>query len=90
TRKDTALLMALYQALGNCGDSMAIDFLKSRLFSRPFRIGKLRAMHRTGAAMALGRLQEPEAGHMLLKASKSLWPTIRRAVRRAKEADYEP
>ncbi|MFP4159970.1 MAG: HEAT repeat domain-containing protein [Desulfobacterales bacterium] len=90
TRKDTALLKALYQALGNCGGSRAIDFLKSRLFSRPFRIGKLRAMHRTGAAMALGRLQEPEAGHMLLKASKSLWPTIRRAVRRAKEADNEP
>ncbi|MFO7929905.1 MAG: HEAT repeat domain-containing protein [Thermodesulfobacteriota bacterium] len=88
-RKDTALLKALYRALGNCGGSMAFDFLQSRLFSRPLRIGKLRAMHRAGAAMALGRLQEPEAGDMLLKASKSLWPTIRRAVRRAKEADNE-
>ncbi|MFW5874828.1 MAG: HEAT repeat domain-containing protein [bacterium] len=90
TRKDAAFLQTLYQALGNCGSGKAIDFLKARLFARPLRIGKVRALHRAGAAMALHRMEAPEARALLEKASKSLWPTIRRATRRAKEAGDEP
>ncbi|MFW6081681.1 MAG: HEAT repeat domain-containing protein [Desulfosalsimonas sp.] len=89
TRRDTPLLKDLYQALGNCGGAGTIDFLQSRLFSRPLRIGKVRSMHRAGAAMALSRLKTPEAENLLIKASKSFWPTIRRAAGRAKDTGDE-
>ncbi|MCF8036775.1 MAG: hypothetical protein K9K62_07875 [Desulfobacteraceae bacterium] len=89
TRKDAAFLQILYQALGYCGSREIVDFLRNRLFARPLRIGKVQALHRAGAAMALRRMEAPEAGALLEKASKSLWPTIRRATRRAKEAGDE-
>ncbi|MBS3755589.1 MAG: HEAT repeat domain-containing protein [Desulfobacterales bacterium] len=89
TRKDAAFLQILYQALGSCGSRKTVDFLRTRLFARPLRIGKVRALHRAGSAMALRRMEAPESGALLEKASKSLWPTIRRATRRAKETGDE-
>ena len=89
TRKDAAFLQILYQALGYCGSREIVEFLRNRLFARPLRIGKVRALHRAGAAMALRRMEAPEAGALMEKASKSPWPTIRKATQRAKEAGDE-
>ncbi|MGD8212051.1 MAG: hypothetical protein PVF32_19470, partial [Desulfobacterales bacterium] len=39
--------------------------------------------HRRGAALALAALNNPEADKILMQASRSLFPPIKRAARRA-------
>ncbi|MGM0451723.1 MAG: HEAT repeat domain-containing protein [Thermodesulfobacteriota bacterium] len=90
TRRQGALLFRLYCALGSCGSNRSLAFLKNRLFARPWRIGKLCALHRTGAAMAMRRLDSPDADALMARASKSLWPTVRRALKRAGEDAHAP
>jgi hypothetical protein len=85
TRKDDALLRSLYAALGRCGSDRSIPLLQQRLFSEPWRLSRVRALHRSGAAKALELLQLTEADGLLQKARRSYWPAIRIAARSGKE-----
>ena len=78
-------ILACYTALGKCGSSLSIPFLKATLEERSwweiFNIGG--SPHRLGAAMALAELKIPEADKVLSQASRSFFPPIKRAARRA-------
>lgn len=87
-RRDAAFLHSLYRALGGCGSQRSEEFLRKMLFSGPARLGGLRAVHRRGAATALRFLNSGSAEEILARASKSLWPSVRWAVRRAREQTY--
>jgi hypothetical protein len=72
-------VIMLYKALGRIGEKDALVFLTNRLFARPWCGGKLQAMHREGALAGLAQQRDPEATIQIKKASKSFWPSIRRA-----------
>ena len=78
-------ILGCYKALGRCGSSRSLPFLKETLEGRPwvdiFRIGQ--SLHRRGAAMALAELETPEAHKILQQAARSLFPQIKRAARSA-------
>ncbi len=74
-----ASAILLYEALGRIGANEALLFFKGRLFGRPWRGGRVQAIHRQGALTGLMHQQDPEAEVLLKRASKSLWPSIRRA-----------
>jgi hypothetical protein len=86
-QKDREHLLACYRALGRCGSSLSIPFLREVLLSRAWMPGFGRSIHRQGAAMSLMELGSQEAGEILQKASRSLSPRIRRAYRKAGEAN---
>ena len=83
--KEEHSLLLLYQALGQCAKGSPPAWLSYQLMARPWRLGKLRRIHRLGAALALALSASPEAEQTLEKAAKSIWPTLRRAVRQAEE-----
>jgi HEAT repeat protein len=78
-------ILACYTALGKCGSSRSIPFLKATLEERSwweiFNIGG--SPHRRGAAVALAELKIPEAHQILQQATHSFLPHIKRAARRA-------
>jgi HEAT repeat protein len=78
-------ILACYTALGKCGSSRSIPFLKATLEERSwweiFNIGG--SPHRRGAAVALAELKIPEADKILQQATRSFFPPIKRAARRA-------
>ncbi len=78
-------IFACYTALGKCGSSRSIPFLKATLMERSwweiFDIGG--SPHRRGAAVALAELNIPEADKILMQATRSFFPHIKRAARRA-------
>ncbi|MBS3759540.1 MAG: HEAT repeat domain-containing protein [Desulfobacterales bacterium] len=78
-------LLLLYQALGHCRGDSAQAYLSHQLLANPWHIGRRRGAHRLGAAMALMITNNSDAQHLLRKASKSMSPPIRRAVRNAEE-----
>jgi len=88
SQKDARFLLTLYRLLGRCGSLRSKEFLGERLFSEPSRMWGVRAVHRRGAAMALALLGEAEADRLLRKASSSLWPSRRSAVRKARKHDH--
>jgi len=78
-------ILACYTALGKCGSSRSIPFLKATLEERSwweiFDFGG--SPHRRGAAMALAELKMPEADKILHQATRSFFPHIKRAARKA-------
>ncbi len=80
-----ASLLLLYQVLGSCKGDMAQKYLSHQLLAAPWHIGRLRNTHRLGAAIGLIMKNTPDTENLLKKASKSIWPPIRRAVRKAEE-----
>jgi hypothetical protein len=78
-------ILACYTALGKCGSSRSIPFLKATLNKRSwweiFDIGG--SPHRRGSAVALAELNIPEADEILMQATRSFFPHIKRAARRA-------
>lgn len=85
SRRDSAFLYSLYRVLGNCGSQHAEEFLREKLFSTPALVGGVRAVHRKGAAAALKLMNSVSARETLSRASRSLWPTVRRAAHQAME-----
>lgn len=84
---DRGFWMTCYQALGKCASNETLRFLEQRLFqvmSVP-RISLRKSLHRQGAALALIELETPDARNVLNKASRSYYPPIRRAYKRALE-----
>ena len=82
---DYSHILACYTALGKCGSARSIPFLKAILEERSwweiFDIGG--SPHRRGAAVALAELKIPEADKILLQATRSFFPHIKRAARSA-------
>ncbi len=78
-------LLACYEAMGKCGSSKSIAFLQEQLFSKCLISGSTRALHRQGAVIALRELDAEEAKEMLNKASRSFFPSVRHAYRKAME-----
>ena len=78
-------ILACYEALGKCGSTRSIPLLKATLEERSwweiFNIGG--SPHRRGAALALAELKIPEADKILLQATRSFYPHIKRAARSA-------
>jgi HEAT repeat protein len=78
-------ILACYEALGKCGSTRSIPLLKATLEERSwweiFSFGD--SPHRRGAALALAALNNPEADKILMQATHSLFPPIKRAARRA-------
>ena len=80
-------IIMLYQALGGSLTKEAQAYLSDQLLGSPWQMGKLRNTHRFGAALALMASGSKDAENILKKASKSIWPAIRRAIRNA-EANW--
>ena len=78
-------ILACYAALGKCGSSRSIPFLEATLkegsWWEIFDIGG--SPHRRGAAVALAKLKIPEADKILMQATRSFFPHIKRAARKA-------
>jgi hypothetical protein len=80
-------LIACYRALGRCGSSDCIPFLRSLLFNRGWIFDFGRSVHRKGAISALVSLGTEDAIELLHKASKSLLPAVRFAYHKALEVN---
>ena len=78
-------ILACYEALGKCGSTRSIPLLKATLVEQSwweiFNFGV--SPHRQGAALALAGLNNPEADKILMQATRSFFPPIKRAARRA-------
>ena len=85
TISDYDHILACYTALGKCGSSRSIPFLKATLEERDLWefFNFAGSPHRLGAAVALAELNLPEADKILLQATHSFFPYIKRAARRA-------
>ncbi|MBW1902200.1 MAG: HEAT repeat domain-containing protein [Deltaproteobacteria bacterium] len=77
-------LLACYRALGRCGSNRSVPFLRKSLFKRGW-FPDFRSIHRRGATVALIALGTKEAQEILKNASKSYFPTVRLAYRKALE-----
>ena len=84
-RHNNQHLSACYKALGSCGSARSIPFLSRTLLNRGWVPGFRRSTHRQGAAMALKLLGLDEAHEILDKASRSVFPSVRIAHRKATE-----
>lgn len=84
-RKDDQHLLASYRALGHCGSTRSIPFLRSALLNQGWLPGLRRSTHRQGAAIALMALGLDEARQILEKASRSPFPGVRLAYKKAME-----
>jgi hypothetical protein len=86
-RKDYQHTLACYRALGRCGSPRCIPLLRRMLLDRGWIPGFGRSMHRHCAAIALNTLGMEEAKQILEKASRSIFPSVRRAYRKAMEGN---
>jgi len=84
--KDSAHILACYEALGHCGSNSAVPFLRRILLSQGWNsfMGSGKPVFREGAAIALTLLHTPEAKDILQKASKSRFRVVRNALDRIK------
>jgi len=84
-KKDSAHILACYEALGHCGSVTALSFFRRILLNQGWNwfkgLGKL--LHREGAATALTLMDTREAKDILLAASKSKFKVTREAFHRA-------
>jgi len=84
TNTDQQHLLACYRALGQCGSENSLPYLRESLFGRGWSLD-LGSIHRRGAVVALRALGTGVSEEILLKASKSFYPTVRLAYRKAME-----
>lgn len=80
-------VMQCYKTLGRCGSDHSVEFLSDVLLGNDYkeRYGGQLALHREGAAIALGRIGTTQACKILKKASRSLSSKIRQAAKKAME-----
>jgi hypothetical protein len=72
-----------FRALGKCGSSRSVPFLKVTLLKWGFLKGSKRTILRRGAAIALGTLGIEEADRVLDTAKRSIFPGIKKTVNSA-------
>lgn len=85
--KDRQLLLDLYGALGGCGSSRSVPFLKKKLHHRALLSGFGSSIHQKGAALALLKLGTDHSREILFKAAQSPYPSIRNACKKS-EANF--
>ncbi|MFH1931574.1 MAG: HEAT repeat domain-containing protein [Pseudomonadota bacterium] len=83
---DQKHLLDCYRVLGKCGSKRSMPFLRKLLLNRAWIPDFGRSVHRRGAAVALMALGTEETKEILYKASRSLFPSVRIAYRKALEA----
>ena len=85
-QKDPTHIIACYEALGRCGSSKAVPFLRRILLTRGWNsfIGSGKLIYREGAAIALALIDTTAAKDVLQKAAKSRFKVIRKAFNRTK------
>lgn len=84
---DHDFLITCYRVLGKCASNDSLAFLEKKLFRAigfPF-FGRLTSLHRQGAAVALAEVGSQDAEQLLKKASRSFYPPVRRAYKKAFE-----
>jgi hypothetical protein len=81
--KDKEHFCACVRALGLCGSAQSIPFLQKALLGGNPVSRLLGSRTRQGAAIALKALEADEAQQVLMKAARSFYPGVRRAVRMA-------
>jgi hypothetical protein len=69
-----------FRALGKCGSSRSVPFLRETLLRGQWMPGFWRSTQRRGAAIALKTLEIPEAEQVLKDAGRSLFPGLRSIV----------
>lgn len=83
--RDHQHILGCYVAIGQCGSFRSVPFLRKVLLRWGWIPGFGRSVHRQGAVVALIGLGTEEAQEILEKASQSLFPSVRRAYRKAVE-----
>jgi len=81
---DSGHVIACYTALGLCGSSKSLPFLRQTLLGSGWLPSFHVSVHREGAAVALSRMSTKEAQEILEKAGRSLSPGLRRIVRKVR------
>jgi hypothetical protein len=84
-KADYERVIACFVALGQCGSTRSIPFLKQTLLHWGWMPGFWRSAHRKGAAMALTILGMNESMQVLKDAGRCFYPTVRRIVRKVKK-----
>lgn len=87
--KDRQHILACYRALGQCGSSRSLLFLRESLLRQAWKafLGIGNSLHRQGAALALKAMTNEKAAQALLEsAARSPFSGIRFAYRHAIEA----
>jgi hypothetical protein len=72
-----------FRALGRCGSSRSVPYLRETLFRRNWMLSFWRSVYRKGAAIALETMKIPEAERVLEEARRSLYPGLRRIFKKA-------
>lgn len=85
SREDSSHVLACYRALGRCGSTRSVSFLKEMLLAHGWSLGLLRSLDRQGAALALRAMNTDEAEEVLRKAKRSILPGVRGACQKAME-----
>ena len=89
-KADSEHVIACFVALGQCGSSRSIPFLKQNLLDWGWIPGFWRSAHRKGAAIALTILGMNESMQVLENARRCLYPNVRRIVRKVKKELSQP
>jgi len=82
-REDNQQILNCYKTLVRCDSSYFVPFLHESLISQGLDFSFDRSLRRQGAALALLELDTEEAQEILGQASKSLFPNVRSAYRKA-------
>ena len=85
-RKEKHTMLACYRALGRCGSDRSLTFLKQSLLSLSL-VPYFSKTRRQAAAIALASLGTNSAQQTLYKASRSISPGVRLAVKRARQEE---
>ncbi len=75
-------VIACFTALGLCGSSRSIPFLRRTLFGTGWLSSFGNTAHRMGAAIALSKIGTKEARQVLEDAGRSFYPSLRRIARK--------
>ncbi len=82
-REDDQQILNCYKTLVRCDSRCFVPFLRESLISKGLDFSFDRSLRRRGAALALLELDTEEAQEVLGKASRSLFPSVRSAYRKA-------
>jgi len=82
-RDDDQQVLNCYKTLVRCDSRCFVPFLRKSLISQGLGFSFDRSLRRRGAALALLELDTEEAHEVLEQASKSLFPSVRSAYRKA-------
>jgi len=74
-------VMACFSALGQCGSSRSVEFLRQTLIGRRWSLRFRQSAQMRGAAVALRLLKIPEAQRVLDEALRSFRPHVRQIVK---------